>query len=54
MIDDGAGDPVTYVVASGDNLSSIADRFGITMDELTTTSGAYAGIVPGQRLALRP
>ncbi|WP_440294438.1 LysM peptidoglycan-binding domain-containing protein [Humibacter sp.] len=54
MIDDSTGDPVMYVVASGDNLSSIADRLGITVDELTTTSGAYAGIVPGQRLALRP
>ena len=54
VIDDSTGDPVMYVVASGDNLSSIADRLGITVDELTTTSGAYAGIVPGQRLALRP
>lgn len=54
MIDDSTGDPVMYVVASGDNLSSIADRLGITVDELTTTSGTYAGIVPGQRLALRP
>lgn len=40
--------------ASGDNLSSIADRFGITVDELTTTSGACGGIVPGKRLALSP
>lgn len=40
--------------ASGDNLSSIADRFGITLDELTTTSGACGGIVPGKRLALSP
>jgi LysM repeat protein len=54
VIDDGAGDPATYVVASGDNFSSIADRFGITVDELSTTSGVYSGLVPGKRLALRP
>ena len=53
MIDDVAGDPVTYVVASGDNLSSIADRLGITVDELTTTSGAYGQLQPGMKLALR-
>lgn len=53
VIDDVAGDPVTYVVASGDNLSSIADRLGITVDELTTTSGAYGQLQPGMKLALR-
>ncbi|GAB3608293.1 hypothetical protein GCM10027414_04180 [Humibacter ginsengiterrae] len=54
MIDDAAGDPVAYVVASGDNLSSIADRLGITFDELTTNSGAYEMLQPGQKLDLRP
>ena len=54
VIDDVAGDPVTYVVASGDNLSSIADRLGITVDELTTTSGAYGQLQPGMKLALKP
>jgi LysM repeat protein len=49
----GQNNDVTYVVASGDNLSSIADRFGITMDELTTSSGAYGALVPGKKLALR-
>jgi hypothetical protein len=42
------------VVASGDNLASIADRFGIAVDELTTSSGAYGALVPGKNLALRP
>ena len=27
---------------------------GYVLTRVTTTSGAYAGIVPGQRLALRP
>lgn len=53
VIDDAAGDPVAYVVASGDNLSSIADRLGITVDELTTNSGAYGQLQPGMKLALR-
>lgn len=54
MIDDGAGDPVAYVVVSGDNLSSIADRLGMTLDELTTVSGAYGELLPGNKLDLKP
>lgn len=52
VVVDGAGDPVAYVVASGDNLSTIAERLGITLDDLVSRAGAYAGIHPGDRLSL--
>ncbi|GAB3388529.1 hypothetical protein GCM10027568_09630 [Humibacter soli] len=54
VIDDAAGEPITYVVVSGDNISSIAERLGITVDELTTTSEAYGALLPGKKLALKP
>lgn len=47
-----AGNPVAYVVAAGDNLSSIAERFGISLDDLITRAEAYGAIHPGDELNL--
>lgn len=52
VIFDGGGHPLAYVVASGDNLSTIAERLGITLDDLISRAGAYAAIHPGDRLSL--
>lgn len=49
---DDAGNPAAYVVAAGDNLSSIAERFGISLDDLITRAEAYGAIHPGDKLNL--
>ena len=49
---DDAGNPAAYVVAAGDNLSSIAERFGISVDDLVSRAEAYGAIHPGDELNL--
>lgn len=52
MVVDDVGDPVAYIVAAGDNLSSIAERLGISLDDLISRAEAYGGIHPGEKLSL--
>src|SRR5690606_13459029 len=46
----------SYVVRSGDALSGIARRFGVTADDIASWNGIQVGdlIHPGQRLQLSP
>ncbi len=49
--------PSTYTVADGDDLNSIAAKFGVTPDDLRWSNSALAGsdrLTPGQQLTIPP
>jgi LysM repeat protein len=53
---DSSGRNVTHRVRSGETLSSIARRYGVTISQLTAWNGISAQRILriGQRLAIRP
>jgi LysM repeat protein len=53
VVHDAAGDPIGYVVASGDTSWGIAARFGVTVDDMMDRANVgYSTIYPGETLSL--